>query len=256
MDVSPTNAATPPPPAASSAFDANKDRFKELTSAVLDQSGKLSEEQRVQAYQDLHTMAVSGQLRGMSEDDRKVYENASTGSDIGKRSQQLQTAYIQSVDVARQAGGAKAALSAALSSYDALSSSDQNVLFKTGINAADRTGKTPYADVQGWRDNINAQQQMLSYMQSSGALDAGGVLKSDVAASKSAEDPTFAAATKLSQVKDNNSAAWTQAVLSLFKVNSPTDKVNLSDDAKKIVGDVPASTSRGYTEGSLASKKV
>ena len=232
-------------------------RFDDLSATVLDTSGKFTDDQRLAAYQNLHTMSVTGQLIGAEGDRRAVYDEVTFDSDIGQRAQQLSAGFIQSVNAAAQGGGASAALKAAKSSFDNLSSSDQAVLFATTLNAADRLGQRPYADIQGWRDNTEAQSQMVDYMQASGAVGANGQLDYRAAAAKSA-DPKFAAALKLSQRRDNNSADWTQSVLSLFTAARAPDRVELSPEAQKLVGTAAPATAPApaapYKAGALISR--
>ncbi|WP_293905811.1 hypothetical protein, partial [Phenylobacterium sp.] len=105
-------------------------RFDDLSGTVLDANGKSTDDQRVQAYQSLQTMSVTGQLIGIEDDRRKVLDQATFDSDIGQRAQQLSSGFIQSVNAAAQAGGAAAGLKAAQASFDSLSAADQNLLFR------------------------------------------------------------------------------------------------------------------------------
>ena len=228
-------------------------RFQSRASTVLDTSGTVSESERLQAYQDVFRMAVSGDLLGMSDDDRALYDAATTKSDISQKAYQLQEAYIGAVNAAAQTGGAAAAIKAGLANFDALSTSDQQILFKAGINAPDRSGGGPFGSVQGWRDNMNAQLQMVSYMRPDGVFDAN-------IAAKKAQDPKFASALTLANDRNNNSAAWTERVLKLFGGDAPKDRIDLSDAARTAVGartDASAGPSPApYKEGSIASKVV
>jgi hypothetical protein len=238
-------------------------RFDELSATVLDASGKSTEDQQLAAYQALHTLSVTGQLIGIEEDRRKVLDQATFESDIGKRSQQLSKGYIQSMNAALEAGGGAAgALKAALSTFDNLSSSDQNVLFATTLNAADRTGAAPHADAQAWRENTSAQLKVVDYMKSAGVVGANGQLDHKAAAAK-AGDAKFASALRLSLRRDNNSADWTRSVLQLFGADRAADRVDLSPAAKQLVAQSPpaastptatAPTDAPYRAGTLISR--
>src|SRR5258705_8374016 len=83
-------------------------RFQSRANAVLDTSGTVSESERLQAYQDVFRMAVNGDLLGMSDDDRALYDTATTKSDIGQKAYQLQESYIAAVNAAARTGGAPA----------------------------------------------------------------------------------------------------------------------------------------------------
>jgi hypothetical protein len=222
-------------------------RFRALANTVLDASASGAD--RLQAYQDVFAMAVKGDLLGMSDDDRALYDAATSKSDIGQRAYQLRESYIATANAAARRGGAAAAIKAGLANFDSLSASDQQILFKGGINAPDRSGSGPYATVQGWRDNMSAQLQMVSYMRPDGVLDPN-------IAAKKAQDPKFADALALSNDRNNNSASWTQRVLQLFGGQTPRDRVDLSDAAKApAAGARPtAAPSTPYKTGSIVSK--
>jgi hypothetical protein len=226
-------------------------RFQARANTVLDTSGTVSESERLQAYQDVFRMAVSGDLLGMGDDDRALYDAATSKSDIGQRAYQLQESYIGAVNAAARTGGAAAAIKAGLANFDGLSTSDQQILFKAGINAPDRSGSGPYGGVQGWRDNMSAQLQMVSYMRPDGVFDPN-------IATKKAQDPKFASALKLANDRNNNSASWTQSVLKLFGGEAPKDRIDLSDAARTAVGAGASArpSPAPYREGSIASKVV
>jgi hypothetical protein len=196
-------------------------RFQARANTVLDASASGAD--RLQAYQDVFAMAVKGDLLGMSDDDRALYDAATSKSDIGQRAYQLQESYSATVNAAAQRGGA--AIKAGLAQFDSLSASDQQILFKGGIDAPDRSGSGLYGSVQAWRDNMSAQLQMVSYMRPDGVFDPN-------IATKKAQDPKFGEALALSNDRNNSSASWTQRVLQLFGGQAPKDRIDLSDAAK------------------------
>ncbi|WP_421937822.1 hypothetical protein [Phenylobacterium sp.] len=167
------------------------------------------------------------------------------------------------MNAARQAGGPGAALQAVADRFDRLSSSDRDLLFRTTINVADRSGAKPYADASAWRANIDAQAQVVGFMKAAGVVGANGALDQKAAQAKAAEDPKFATALRLSLRSDNNSPEWTQAVSQLFGRAAPQDEVRLSDAAKAVLATAPApaptsaqsptAPSTPYREGSIAS---
>jgi hypothetical protein len=223
-------------------------RFQARANTVLDASASGAD--RLQAYQDVFAMAVKGDLLGMSDDDRALYDAATSKSDIGQRAYQLQESYIASVNAAAQRGGAASAIKAGLAQFDSLSASDQQILFKGGIDAPDRSGSGPYGSVQGWRDNMNAQLQVVSYMRPAGVFDPN-------IAAKRVLDPKFAEVQALSNAPNNNSASWTQRVLQLFGGQTPKDRIDLSDTARTAAGAAPAAPSPAapspYRAGSIVS---
>lgn len=232
--------------------------FRSLSATVLDTSGKYTDDERLQAYNQVFKMTVTGQLKaiGDSGDDNKLYNQVIGGSDISQRANQLQEQWANSAVAALKSGGPAAAGKSMLGTYDSLSKTDQDILFQQGINPVDRTGSTRYADVQSWRDNVSAQVMMSTYMRASGTVNAQGVLDQGAAAAKATSDPKFAAAAKLAVVKDNTSASWTQMVMQLFR--EPEDRVDLSDNAKKVVGDASGARNQltTYKEGFVASKTI
>jgi len=226
-------------------------RFQARANTVLDAGASGGE--RVQAYQDVFAMAMRGDLLGMSDDDRALYDAATSKSDIGQRAYQLQESYIGAMNAAASQGGAAAAIKAGLANFDGLSASDQQILFKGGINAPGSSGSSPYAGVQDWRDNMSAQLKMVSYMRPDGVFDPNiGV--------KRAQDPRFAEALRLSNDRSNTTAGWTQQVLALFSGDAPKDRVELSDAAKATAG-AWTSLSAGsqtapYQTGSIVSTRA
>lgn len=233
------------------------ERFRDLATTVLGLDGQASDETRVKAYADLQSMANTGQLRGLADADRQLIQRATADSDIGQRSAQLQKSHIGAMNAGFAAGGPAAAIKAAISSFESLSGSDQAILFQAGLNAADRTGAKPYNDAQGYRENLGAQLKMVNFMKASGAVGPSGALDAKVASAKAA-DPKFAAALKLAYAPDNTSAAWTQRVQSLFGADMPKDRVELSPDARKLMGgsapDAAPAGAPAYTQGSIVSR--
>ncbi|MDB5424173.1 MAG: hypothetical protein JWQ29_1589 [Phenylobacterium sp.] len=224
-------------------------RFQSRANTVLDAGASGAD--RLQAYQDVFGMAVKGDLLGMSDEDRALYDAAAGRSDLAQRAYQLQASYIGAVNAAARTGGAAAGLKAGLANFDGLSSADQQILFKGGIDAPDKTGAGPYGSVQGWRDNMSAQLKMVGYMRPDGVFDPN-------IAAKKADDPKFAAALSLANDRNNNAASWTQRVLTLFGGDAPKDRIDLSDAARAAVGGqtgVPAvPAAAAYKSGSIVSK--
>ncbi|PZQ58033.1 MAG: hypothetical protein DI570_18645 [Phenylobacterium zucineum] len=233
--------------------------FDTLSATVNDASGRTGEAQRVEAYQALQAMSAGGQLAGIDPERRKVLDQATFDSDIGKRAQALGRDFVQTLNTAKQAGGPGAALQAVADRFDNLSSGDQDLLFQTTINVADRTGTKPYADASAWRANIDAQARVVGFMKDAGVVGANGALDQKAAQAKAAADPKFASALRLSLRSDNNSPEWTQAVSQLFGRAAPQDKVQLSDAAQAALSAMPASTAAPappatpYRQGSIAS---
>ncbi|MEW5685658.1 MAG: hypothetical protein AB1942_12125 [Pseudomonadota bacterium] len=234
--------------------------FDTLSAAVNDTSGRTGEAQRAEAYQALQAMSSGGQLAGLDAERRKVLDQATFDSDIGKRAQALGKDFVQALNSARQAGGPQAALQAVTGRFDSLSSSDQDLLFQTTINVADRTGAKPYADAGAWRANMDAQAKVVGFMKDAGVVGANGALDQKAAQAKAAADPKFATALRLSLRSDNNSPEWTEAVGQFFGRAAPKDQIQLSDAARAALAATPAAPSAAaappatpYRQGSIAS---
>lgn len=222
-------------------------RLQNLSRMVLDSTGKFSEADRLSAYVSIHEMAVTGQMMGMGNAGMELHDQVVRG-EIGQKVQALHSAMSAAVMPIGMAGDGPGAMRAALAFYDGLSASDQDFLFKTSINAPMRDG-TKFASVGAWKDNMNAAILMSEYTQANRDLIASG-------ATSKANDSKFEAAVRLNNSGDVGSASWSSMVLKLFE--RPKDKIDLSDSAKRVVGDfrdVPRQGSQ-YQEGSITSKTV
>ena len=137
---------------------------------------------------------------------------------------------------------------------------DQNILFATSINAPDRLGARPYADIGAWRDNADAQAKIVDYMQARGVVGANGQLDHRAAAARP-DDAKLAAALKLSQRRDNTSADWTRSVQQLFGGDRAPDRLDLSPAARQLLATATATATAApaapkaqtYKTGSLVS---
>lgn len=237
-------------------------RFDTLSATVNDASGRTGEAQRAEAYQALQAMSAGGELAGIDAERRKVLDQVTFDSDIGRRAQALGRDFVQTLNAAKQAGGPQAALQAVTGRFDSLSSSDQDLLFQTTINVADRTGAKPYADAGAWRANMDAQAKVVGFMKDAGVVGANGALDQKAAQAKAAADPKFATALRLSLRSDNTSAEWTEAVGQFFGRAAPKDRVQLSDAAQQMLDASPAAPTAAappatpYREGSITSVRA
>lgn len=265
MSLSAPISAVPSPPVAAVAavsgppdFAARVGRFDTLSAAASDTSAGL--EQRLSAWADLQAMSVSGGMVGLDAQRRQQLDQITYDSDIGQRAQTLSRGYVQTVNAAGQSGGPAAALRAATAQVDSLSAPDKAILFAATLNAADRSGARPYADLQAWRDNTDAQLRMVDYMQQSGVVGADGRLDYRAAAARAVSDPQFAQALRLSQRRDNTSVDWTSSVQGLLGggARSP-DRLDLSPEARARLDAAPppapaAPQAAPYRAGSLVSR--
>lgn len=254
MDVSSSASVTPQVAAAAAApaqaAFKNQDRFDSLIDRINNSAGTYSQAEQLDAYSALHTMAVSGELIGMGDANQKLYNAAKSTSSVGEQLKQVSQGYTLAMAAGAQSGGASGARQAALDYYGRQGGSDQAVLFQGHINAADMSGAKPYADPNGWRTSMLAGIKLEQYVESASA-------DGDVA-QKAAGDPKLAAALRLADAKTQD-AAWASSILELLGQRDPIkDKVDLSDAARRVVGDAPAapSSGRAYEAGSVADKRI
>ncbi|HEY0435487.1 MAG TPA: hypothetical protein VGC92_02530 [Phenylobacterium sp.] len=131
-----------------------------LASVILDTSGKASDEDRLAAYNTARQQAVTGQFRGLGPDDRRLL-NQIGNSDTAQAVQNTRATYDARMRAAIQQAGAsggshsQALGVAALAHFDSLPGFPQKLLFSS-LNAPDRTGATPFAGLQDWRDQMGA----------------------------------------------------------------------------------------------------
>lgn len=238
-------AATPPKPAEESAFSENAGRFQSLAATVLDTSGKFSESERVQAYDELFAMGATGKLRGMGGDNHKLFDRAIGKSDIAQRAQQIQQREVAAVTAAVARG--QSAAQSKLSFFDGLSNNDRRVHFAVNENATDRTGAKAYANIESYHAHLVANAHLDSFLRDAEAKGADP-----------AKDAQLVSALKLANTKVTDAASWTSQVLKLF--DRPQDSVYLSTDAQKLVADASERPGHGrlsaYREGSILSTKA
>ncbi|ESQ92551.1 hypothetical protein [Asticcacaulis benevestitus] len=232
------------------AFSQNENQFNELTSTLLDTSGKFSQDEQLQAYTTLQKMAVTAQLRGMDADSQKLYEKASMQSEIGKKVSNLQQQEVQTLISAQRSGGAAGAAQAKLNFFDNLSSFDKQVQFNTYGDPVNFSGNKRFANIDDYRANLSANAQLANYIQDaqSKGVSAGA-------------DSKLASLLKLADAKTSDYNSWTAKVLSLFgNTSTPEDKLDLSPQAQKIVGDLPSgkggTSLHAYQPGSIASERA
>ena len=131
-----------------------------LASTVLDSSGQASDEDKLAAYNTSFRHVVTGQFRSLEPADRRLLNQVGI-SDTAQAVQGARATYETKMRAAIQQAGAsggshsQALGAAALAHFDGLSGFDQKLLFSS-LNAPDRTGATPFAGVQDWRDQMAA----------------------------------------------------------------------------------------------------
>ena len=131
-----------------------------LASVILDGTGKYSGSDKLHAYNTSFRLSVTGQYRDVGPDGANLL-NQIAGSGTAQQVESHRASYADAMMAAIQKAGASgvsrsAALgAAALKHFDSLPDPDQQALFSS-INAPDRTGATPFADLVDWRDQMSA----------------------------------------------------------------------------------------------------
>jgi hypothetical protein len=131
-----------------------------LASVILDDSGRYSGGEKLQAYKASHQLSVTGQYRNVGPDGAKLL-NQIAGSGTAQQVEAERVKYSDAMRAAIQQAGAsggshsEALGGAALKHFDGLSKSDQQALFAS-INAPNRAGATPFANLDDWRAQMSA----------------------------------------------------------------------------------------------------
>ena len=155
----PLLARVAPAPRATAQPDAGA-ALQDLASTVLDTTGKASDEDKLAAYNASYRHVVTGQFRGLEPADRRLLNQVGI-SETAQAVQGARATYETKMRAAIQQAGAsggshsQALGAAALAHFDGLSGFDQKLLFSS-LNAPDRTGATPFAGLQDWRDQMGA----------------------------------------------------------------------------------------------------
>ncbi len=147
-------------PGASTADSGQAATLQGLASVVLDATGKASDADKLTAYNASRQMAVTGQFANLGADDRRLLNqigNSDTAQAVKGARADYEAKLLGAMDQARTRGGShgQALGAAALSHFDSLPGHDQNLLFSS-LNAPDRTGATPFANVADWRGQMAA----------------------------------------------------------------------------------------------------
>ena len=131
-----------------------------LASVILDGSGKYTDGDKLSAYDASFRLHATGQYRDVGPDGAKLL-NQIAGSATAQQVDGERRRYADAMSAAIQKAGATGASrsqalgAAALQHFDSLSGADQQALFSS-INAPDRAGATPFADIADWRGQMSA----------------------------------------------------------------------------------------------------
>ena len=216
--------------------DATKEnvaRMRDHAKVIENAEGKSSESERIDAWNALRDMALSGKLKGLSGEDKEI-SDAARGGDIAERANRLHNDLMAAKS---EAGSKSGRFQATIDFYDAQSNDDQQLLFSAVLNQPGANGEQRYASVDQWRQVFESEIQLADTVQR--ARDEEGY-----SSGQQIDDPKLAEAVRLagaSHMTDNE--AWLAQVRDLFGVSQPVqDKVNLSLDAQKAMGPAPGDT--------------
>ena len=129
-----------------------------LASTVVDTSGKVSDADKLDAYTSAQRLGVTGQYAGVGQAGAALLNqiaNSPTGQNVETQRTGYADAMIGTIQRASAAGipHAQALGAASLQHFDGLSGTDQKALFAS-INAPNRAGVTPFADLDDWRGQM------------------------------------------------------------------------------------------------------
>lgn len=187
------------------AFQKNKDTFDTLTSVILDDTGKYSEDDQLSAYKGLWNLRVTGKLYGIDNSSKEIMDNALVNSSVGKLSNQI---YGKMDAVFKQslADGGTNLDTNFLNAFNSLSDYEKNVYFSVTINPTNYLGKHTYFSLEEY------ESKLVRDAQSSGSTtvslaDASSTSSSVVTGSTEAADKTQASSTTTSKVLSSADAA-------------------------------------------------
>jgi len=217
-------------------------KLARLAEAVTDESGKTSASAKYEAYVQVKRMGVNGQFYGSGAEGRALL-NKVAYSELGKKIYDLQAGYTSAV-AAQNESDRRGLGVVMVDIFDSHSSEEQKILFDSVVSPHLKGNVRRYESVESWKANVSAQSQLKEYM-------------SEAKGSSSAKSDTkFAEAERLWKTENNTTASWTSLVLQLFG-NTSSTKLDLSETAQKIVGDLsPTARAAPYEAGSVASKRI
>jgi hypothetical protein len=221
----------------------NLEKLRGLAAIIADGDGKTNVEGKKNAYAAMRNMIITGAFSDAANNNQSLLSTLNTiyESPFGKRVSELDNRYGEEVTALNQDGRLGEAMVSVISTY---SEEDQRLIFDLNINAADGGGARKYSDIDSWKKNVAAVSKVRDFMAKA---------KTDPAVKA---DPKFAEAEKLWMMADTSAPSWTALVLQLFG-ETPSSKLDLSDKARTVVGDVkPKAQPAPYEPGTVASKRV
>ncbi|MBB1179685.1 hypothetical protein DSM05_11025 [Pseudomonas sp. FW305-3-2-15-E-TSA4] len=239
-----TDALNPKPPSAAASAAApksdaapnlaqNMERLRTLAAIITDESGNVTTQAKHAAALEERRMFLDGKFKGSGTETTPIYLQISN-SEFRKKIDSIRTE-MMNLDLS-PADEVKF-----VNSY---SSEDQQIIFDFILSPTYGDGSRQYADLDSWKKNMEALSKVQDFMAKA---------KTDPAVKA---DPKFAEAEKLWMMADTSAPSWTALVLQLFG-ETPSSKLDLSDKARTVVGDVkPNAQPAPYEPGAVASKRV
>lgn len=245
-------AATPPANAtaavaadpATSPYTQSKDRIDQFSATLNDTSGKFTADQQLDAYNSLHDMIARGEMKGMDHDSEVLLGKAMYETPMGKKVLETQANFMAKFESIRHRESAENILDQ-VRAFDSFSGDDQKIIFTTSLNASMLGGSKPYADVDNYRTVKAAAYKLSKYVEDNRPAEESPA---------AAQNTQMQKALKLLQSSQQDTA-WADQVALLFGSRQDVkDRIDLSPEARRIVGDVSTSSGAksGYTQGSIA----
>lgn len=238
-----TTAAAAADPA-TSPYVQNKDRIDQFSATLNDTSGKVTADQQLDAYNSLHDMIVRGEMKGMDHDSEVLLGKSMYETPMGKKILETQANFMAKFESIRHRGSAESILDQ-VRAFDSFSGDDQKIIFTTSLNASMLGGSKPYTDVDNYRTVKAAAYKLSKYIEDNRPAE---------------EDPASAQNTQMQKAlkllqSSQQDTAWADQIALLFGTRQDIkDRIDLSPEARRIIGDVSTSSGArtGYTQGSIA----
>jgi len=241
--VANTTAAVAADPA-TSPYAQSKDRIDLFSATLNDTSGKFTADQQLDAYNSLHDMIVRGEMKGMDHDNEVLLGKAMYETPMGKKILETQANFMAKFESIRHRGSAENIMDQ-VRAFDSFAGDDQRIIFTTSINASMLGGSKPYTDIDNYRTVKAAAYKLSKYVEDNRPAEG------DPAAIQNTQ---MQKALRLLQSSQQDTA-WADQIALLFGNRQDIkDRIDLSPEAKRIVGDIaPSSGAKtGYTQGSIA----
>jgi hypothetical protein len=175
-------------------YQNNLDRLHGLANTILDTTGSFTDDEKLDAFDRWHSMAVTGKFVGFGPDEEKLHNaiaRSKTSVDIESARMAYGNAVMAAIQQADAAGTSRkeAVGRAALKTFDGMSAYDQKALF-TNINAMNRTGARPYGNMADFRRQLESWAGLFAPLDRGDRLDLSADAKAALGGPNAKAAPT------------------------------------------------------------------